>query len=56
MEMDNRCGSCLNGRLVVSENGFHYICCLTQKKALNCLIGIKDSYDGYESKGVETDD
>ena len=47
MEMDNRCDTCTNSRVVVSENGIHYICCLTKKKAINCLLGIKDSYDGY---------
>ena len=44
---DSRCDVCLNSRAVVSENGIHYVCCLTEKQCLDCLMGVKDSYDGY---------
>lgn len=43
----SKCDTCLFSRAVVSENGIHYVCCLSQKKALDCLIGTKDYYDGY---------
>lgn len=42
-----RCDVCLNSRAVVSENGIHYVCCLSKKKVLACLMGAKDYYDGY---------
>lgn len=47
MASDYRCDVCLNSRAVVSENGIHYVCCLSKKKTLDCLTGVKDSYDGY---------
>lgn len=42
--MADRCKSCFNSRIIMSENGYHSICCLSQKKALNCLLGKKDHY------------
>lgn len=44
---ENRCDVCTNSRAVVSENGIHYVCCLSKKRAIDCLMGIKDGYDGY---------
>ena len=41
-----RCESCGNSRIAVSENGFHPICTLSEKKSVDCLIGKKDYYDG----------
>lgn len=42
-----RCDVCLNSRAVVSENGVRFVCCLSEKQSLDCLMGVKDSYDGY---------
>lgn len=39
-----KCNRCLNGIAVISENGLHYNCSLSEKKALYCLTGQKDSY------------
>lgn len=39
-----KCDSCLNSRIVVSENGLHSICCLSEKKAIACMFGEKDSF------------
>lgn len=39
-----RCNTCLNGVPVVSENGIHYNCALTEKDALYCLTGQEDHY------------
>lgn len=39
-----KCDSCLNSRIVVSENGMHSTCCLSDKKAVECLMNKKDSY------------
>ena len=42
-----KCDSCLNSRIVVSENGLKSICCLSEKKAVNCLTGEEDGYKGF---------
>lgn len=39
-----KCNTCLNSTAVISENGLHYNCSLSEKKALYCLTGQKDSY------------
>lgn len=40
----SKCDTCLFSRAVISENGFHWVCCLTPKKATDCLLGVKDRY------------
>lgn len=47
--MKEKCESCLNSRLVVSENGYHYQCCLSGIKALRCHGG--ESF--YEGNGKD---
>ena len=42
--MQNKCEECLNSKPVISENGFHKNCTLSYKKAMDCLLGIKDSF------------
>lgn len=37
-----KCDTCLNSRTVISENGPHKICCLTEKETISCLIGKED--------------
>ena len=44
----DRCDECLNSRVVVSENGFHSVCCLSEKKAIDCYVGNKNHYIGKE--------
>lgn len=39
-----KCDNCLNGIAVVSENGIHYNCALSEKKALHCFTGQDDNY------------
>ena len=34
-----KCDSCLNSRPIVSENGIHYGCMLSNKKATECIFG-----------------
>lgn len=46
-----KCDSCLNSRIIVSENGLHSICCLSEKKAVDCMFGEKDHYVGIPRKG-----
>ena len=45
--MSYRCDVCLNSRAIISENDIHFVCCLPKKQSLDCLMGVKDSYDGY---------
>lgn len=40
----NKCKNCLNSRPIISENGYHSICCLSQKKSMNCMMGRKDYF------------
>ena len=37
-----KCDDCLNARRIISENGLHSICCLSEKNAMECLMGQKD--------------
>ena len=37
-----KCDNCLNSRRIISENGLHSICCLSEKKAIECLMKKKD--------------
>ena len=39
-----KCDTCLNRYAVISENGLHYNCSLSEKTAINCLVGKKDNY------------
>jgi hypothetical protein len=41
-ELDNRYNRCLNSRLIISENGFHYVCCLTKGQYFCCIMGVED--------------
>lgn len=38
------CDNCLNSRPIISENGIHYICCLSSKKATDCKFGKKNFF------------
>ena len=37
-----KCDNCLNARRIISENGLHSVCCLSDKVAVDCLVGKKD--------------
>lgn len=37
-----KCQNCLNGKTVLSENGYHIVCCLSDKQAMRCLLGKPD--------------
>ena len=39
-----RCDTCLYSRVIISENGYHSVCCLSQKKAVDCITKQKDYY------------
>lgn len=46
-----KCEKCLNSRPVVSENGLHPICCLSQKKAMDCMTGKKNYFSSEHKVG-----
>lgn len=41
---ETKCDSCMNGWVRISENGYCAKCTLSQKKAVDCLTGIKSHY------------
>lgn len=41
---ETKCDSCVNGWARISENGYCAKCTLSQKKAIDCLTGIKSHY------------
>lgn len=43
-----KCEECIHSRLIISENGYHHICCLSQKKATDCMIGKKSQFATLE--------
>lgn len=38
----DKCKECLHSRPIISENGYHPVCCLSKKKTIDCLIGKKN--------------
>lgn len=40
----NKCDKCLNSRPIISENDYHFICCLSSKKATDCITHTKDYF------------
>jgi len=45
-----KCDTCLNSRRIVSENGIKSVCVLSDKEAVDCLIGKKDLYVTIEKE------
>lgn len=35
---DCNCLYCINSRIVISENGYHPICCLSSSKSSECIV------------------
>ena len=42
--MLKKCETCLKSRPIVSENGIHKVCSLSQRAAMNCIMGKKNNY------------
>jgi len=38
-----KCDNCIKSRKVISENGFHSICTLSEKDAMDCILEKKDN-------------
>ena len=49
-----QCDTCVNGWVRISENGYCVKCILSQKKAINCLTGVKSHY--VEQHNMRKDD
>lgn len=45
------CSKCLHSRLIISENGYHSVCCLSQKAAMDCMLGKKNHFATLEKDG-----
>jgi hypothetical protein len=43
----------MNAYFILSENGWHPVCGLSQKKAVDCMIGEKNHYVGLERRGED---
>jgi hypothetical protein len=39
--------------MIVSENGYHAICCLSQKKAMDCIMGKKIHFVSMQTEEQE---
>lgn len=37
-----KCDNCVNARRIISENGLHLICYLSEKNAMECLMEQKN--------------
>lgn len=48
-----KCEKCLYSRMIVSENGYHAICCLSPKKATDCMIGEKSYFATVKQDDVK---
>ena len=42
--MTTKCDRCLYRRLILSENGFHYVCALSDNAAKLCITGMVDRF------------
>lgn len=51
--MKEKCESCLNSRIEVSENGYHYVCCLPALRATECTVGLVNYYVSAEVSNGE---
>ena len=40
----SKCDKCLNSRPIISENDYHFVCCLSSEKAVDCITNIKDYF------------
>lgn len=49
-----KCSECINSRKIVSENGEHYICCLSSRKSKQCLLNYNKFYNKYKNSELES--
>lgn len=46
----HECEKCQNSRPIISENGWHYICTLSSKKSLQCMLRKESRNEQSEEK------
>lgn len=51
-----KCDSCIFSRTIVSENGFHSICCLPDEEVKECLLSGKHYVKHPWYKSIEKDE
>ena len=44
----NKCEECVHSRPIISENGYHSVCCLFPKAMVDCLMGKKSQFMTFE--------
>ena len=50
-EIKSKCDTCLHSRVIVTENGYHSICCLPSKQAVKCMTNNYNKYITLSKKG-----
>lgn len=40
----SKCDKCLNSCALISENDYHFVCCLLSKKATECITHVEDYF------------
>ena len=40
----NKCEECVHSRPIISENGYHSVCCLSSKAMVDCLMDKKSQF------------
>lgn len=50
----NKCEECVHSRPIISENGYHSVCCLSQKAMVDCLMGKKSQFMTFEKDETAT--
>ena len=51
----NKCKECLNHRrLVISENGYRAVCCLSSRKTIECMTNRKDHFITLKNQDKNT--
>lgn len=51
-EIKSKCDTCLHSRVIVTENGYHSICCLPSKQAVKCMTNNYNKYITLSKKEI----
>lgn len=50
----NKCEECVHSRPIISENGYHSVCCLSLNAMVDCLMGKKSQLMTFEKDETAT--
>ena len=50
-EIKSKCDTYLRSHVIISENGYHSICCLSSKQAVKCMMNNYNKYITLPEKG-----